>query len=103
MNTPKESSYHSKILLFGEYGIIQNSMGLSIPFNSYKGKMAYLDTDPSQKAVHSNNELKTYVKYLKDLNKEGKLLAKIEVARLEKDIKAGLYFDSDIPQGFGVG
>jgi len=104
MNTAKESSYHSKILLFGEYGIIQNSMGLSIPYNSYKGKMAFIDAENStHKAEHSSGELKTYLKYLKSLKKEGTLLAEIDIARLEKDIKDGLFFDSDIPQGFGVG
>jgi mevalonate kinase len=66
--------------------------------------MAFGDAkNPSHKAQHSNQELKTYLKYLKDLDSEGKLLAKIDVTKLEKDIKAGLYFDSDIPQGFGVG
>ncbi|MFB1004451.1 MAG: mevalonate kinase, partial [Bacteroidia bacterium] len=34
----KESLFYSKILLFGEYGIIQDTMGLSIPYNFYKGK-----------------------------------------------------------------
>ena len=29
----KESLFYSKILLFGEYGIIQDAMGLSIPYN----------------------------------------------------------------------
>jgi hypothetical protein len=35
--------FHSKILLFGEYSIIQNSMGLSIPFNQYEGMMDFAD------------------------------------------------------------
>ena len=29
----KDSLYYAKILLFGEYGIIENSMGLSIPYH----------------------------------------------------------------------
>ncbi|HXH18484.1 MAG TPA: hypothetical protein VNJ07_05325 [Chitinophagales bacterium] len=100
----KAPSYHSKILLFGEYGIIQNSMGLSIPFNSYKGKMAFPhEGKPSHKAENSNKALKEYLAYLKNLQKEGKLLAQIDLVRFEKDLNKGLYFDSDIPQGFGVG
>ncbi len=31
--------FYSKILLFGEYGIIQDSKGLSIPYNFYKGAL----------------------------------------------------------------
>jgi len=102
--TPPESSFNSKILLFGEYGIIQNSMGLSIPFHSFKGRLSFINKDEaSHKAKQSNQHLKEYLKYLKDLGKEGRLLAKVDLERLEKDIKKGLYFDSDIPQGFGVG
>ena len=102
--TPQESSYHSKILLFGEYGIIQNSMGLSIPYDSYKGKMAFISGgEKSHQSETSNQHLKDYFPYLKNLHQEGKLLAEIDIAGLEKDIKTGLFFDSDIPQGFGVG
>ena len=39
----KESLYYSKILLFGEYGIIKDSKGLSIPYNSYKGGLKTKD------------------------------------------------------------
>ena len=31
--------FYSKILLFGEYGIIEDSKGLSIPYNFYKGAL----------------------------------------------------------------
>ena len=33
----KAPLFYSKILLFGEYGIIKNSKGLSIPYNFLKG------------------------------------------------------------------
>ena len=104
LKAPSEPSFNSKILLFGEYGIIKDSMGLSIPFNSFKGKLAFLNNqERSHKVETSNRQLKEYLKYLKGLDKEGKLIAQIDMQRLEADIKRGLYFDSDIPQGFGVG
>ena len=31
--------FYAKILLFGEYGIIKDSKGLAIPYNSYKGAL----------------------------------------------------------------
>ena len=37
----KESLYYGKILSFGEYGIIQDSMGLSIPYTDYNGQFLY--------------------------------------------------------------
>ena len=33
--------FYSKILLFGEYGIIQDSKGLSFPYNFYNGALKY--------------------------------------------------------------
>ena len=31
--------FYSKILLFGEYGIIEDSKGLSIPYNFFNGAL----------------------------------------------------------------
>ena len=41
----KAPLFYSKILLFGEYGIIKNSKGLSIPYNFYKGGLKLGDLD----------------------------------------------------------
>ena len=39
--------FYAKILLFGEYGIIEDSQGLTLPYSFYKGtlKFSALDTD----------------------------------------------------------
>ena len=52
----KESLYYGKILLFGEYGIIQDSMGLSIPYNDYNGKFLYTE-EASPETTKSNKQL----------------------------------------------
>ena len=95
----KESLFYSKILLFGEYGIIQDAMGLSIPYNFYKGKFHL----PDDKYSESNEHLRTYFTYLSYLDVSGKAIAKLDLNRFKSDIKNGLAFDSSIPQGFGVG
>lgn len=41
--------FYSKILLFGEYGIIEDSKGLSIPYNFYKGALKS-DQNPTDEA-----------------------------------------------------
>ena len=41
--------FYSKILLFGEYGIIKDSKGLSIPYNFYNGALK-IEDNPSQEA-----------------------------------------------------
>ncbi|RCS26461.1 mevalonate kinase [Polaribacter sp. WD7] len=91
--------FYAKILLFGEYGIIKDSKGLAIPFNAYRGALK-----TSQKLVgkakESNQNLKKYYNYLKGLDKD---LVSFNVNELEEDVKNGMYFDSSIPQGYGVG
>ena len=37
--------FYSKILLFGEYGIIKDSKGLSIPYNFFKGALKTEEND----------------------------------------------------------
>jgi mevalonate kinase len=98
----KESLYYAKILLFGEYGIIEDSMGLSIPFNKFNGALR-LGDNTSEFAIRSNTDIRAFRDYLKDMDAKEELHCHFDFDRLDKDIENGLYFDSSIPQGFGVG
>ncbi|WP_299520210.1 mevalonate kinase [Winogradskyella sp.] len=91
--------FYSKILLFGEYGIIKDSKGLSIPYNFYNGALK-VDENPSQDAITSNESLKRFAMYLEKLDEN---LVSFDIEKLQIDIDAGMYFDSSIPQGYGVG
>jgi mevalonate kinase len=91
--------FYSKILLFGEYGIIKDSKGLSIPYNFYNGALK-VDENPSEEAIKSNESLKRFASYLESLDKD---LVSFDVDKLKEDVEAGMYFDSSIPQGYGVG
>lgn len=99
----KESLFYAKILLFGEYGIIEDSMGLSIPYNFYRGKMSFDGSQNPEMAAQSNKDLREFHAYLKGLKKSKTLIADLDLDALETDINKGLYFDSSIPQGYGVG
>ena len=98
----KESLYYSKILLFGEYGIIQDSMGLSIPYNDYNGKFIF-SSDPDEFSKKSNSHLKTYHNYPLKIQANDNPLCQLDLKKFDEDINNGIYFDSSIPQGFGVG
>lgn len=91
--------FYSKILLFGEYGIIKDSKGLSIPYNFYNGALK-VDQHPSAEAIQSNESLKKFVDYLRNIDKN---LVSFNFEELQNDVKNGMYFDSSIPQGYGVG
>ena len=63
------SQFFSKILLFGEYGIIKGSKGLSIPYDSYSGFLSILDQGTNENKV-SHNNLLAFSEYLKKINNE---------------------------------
>ena len=94
--------FYSKILLFGEYGIVQDSKGLSIPYNFYNGALK-MDGNPSEIAVKSNESLKRFALHLEQLQSEQSELVTFNLDVLKSDVANGMYFDSSIPQGYGVG
>lgn len=98
----KDPLFYAKILLFGEYSIIEDSMGLSIPYNFYQGRLKKSDLQSAEERS-SNHHLQRYCDYLKELDASDELLCQIDTNQFEKDIQEGLFFDSNIPQGFGVG
>ena len=91
--------FYAKILLFGEYGIIKDSKGLAIPFSSYKGALKS-SSNLSVKAQKSNQNLIKFYDYLKANATE---LVSFDFTSFKNDIGSGMYFDSSIPQGYGVG
>ncbi|WP_292900872.1 mevalonate kinase [Nonlabens sp.] len=94
--------FYSKILLFGEYGIIKDSKGLSIPYNFYKGALKISEelTDASAQSNKNLDRLATHIQYLQDTDKD---FPQFDILSLKSDVNAGMYFDSSIPQGYGVG
>ena len=94
--------FYSKILLFGEYGIIKDSKGLSIPYNFYNGALK-VDENPSAEAIKSNLSLRRIVSYLEQLQNDRSELVTFNMDVLKTDVERGMYFDSSIPQGYGVG
>lgn len=94
--------YPAKILLFGEYGIILNSMALAMPYFQFSGRFRFSETSPdlNQKEAESNNELKELLHFLKR-NRDN--FQYFNLQRFESEIQLGLYFDSSIPVGSGLG
>lgn len=94
--------FYSKILLFGEYGIIRDSKGLSIPYNFYNGALKKSE-EPTDEAIASNRSLRSFASYLEVLQTQQPELVTFDVETLKSDVESGMYFDSSIPQGYGVG
>lgn len=92
-------TFPSKILLFGEYSVINNSMALAMPYPLFEGKLTFR-RDGSQLI---DSELKALSQYIKKLQEEDRLGFEFDADSFEFDVSQGLFFDSSIPQGFGVG
>jgi mevalonate kinase len=59
-----------------------------------------MDNNTSEAAVSSNAKLKAFAEYLTGLDDA---LVTFDNKRLASDLSKGMYFDSSIPQGYGVG
>jgi mevalonate kinase len=94
--------FYPKILLFGEYSIIFDSMALSIPFGHFTAGFSFLNryryTDHNF-AIDSNASLREYSMWLE----KGELKGLFDIDAFKRDIDRGMFLESNIPQGYGLG
>lgn len=90
---------NSKLLLFGEYTILLGAPALAMPYKGFNGHLDFWDEDVSQ----TNKESNRVIKKLFDFIKDSDLSNFFELDKIKEDLEKGLYFFSDIPQGYGLG
>lgn len=88
--------YSAKVLLFGEYSIIKNSSALAFPLKEYSGSWAF-DTNVD------NQNLKAWADYINKIQQANTTDFQININRFTEDLSNGLFFNSNIPMGYGVG
>lgn len=93
-------TFSSKLLLFGEHTILRGSAALALPLPLFSGKWAY--TTPENATTLQRN-LAEWCQYLAELQSKGALETELDLTRFSEDLAAGLYFDSNIPNGYGAG
>lgn len=89
------NSYPAKLLLFGEYTIIQGAKALAVPLPNYDGH--WITTADSANKAHQQGLTKLLTYLEKNYND------KYDTAAFAKALEAGEYFHSTIPQGYGAG
>ncbi|HOI87523.1 MAG TPA: hypothetical protein PLV51_06650 [Lentimicrobium sp.] len=102
----KSGIFYAKILLFGEYSILCDSMALTIPYTHFRGELSFISEDKYTDydfAVSSNRMLREFSVYIRSLKEKKTLLCDFDVDAFDRDIQNSLYFESTIPQGYGVG
>jgi len=87
--------YNAKILLFGEYTVTLGSGALAIPYDEYNG---HWDFGVGHEA--SKQGLRKLAEYV---DHSPELLAKYNLPDFYDALERGLYFDSNIPFGYGLG
>lgn len=98
------NDFPAKILLLGEYSILTGSMGIAVPYPPFSGSLQFPspthDHDDEEISRQSNRRLRFLLEYL---NSDPEKTNCLDVSQFKIDISDGLYFRSNIPQGYGVG
>ena len=91
--------YNGKLILFGEYSMIFGSEALLTPYHSVFGEWSSVANRHSEKASESNENIRKFYEYLRS-HDEFRIL---DLRRFDMELNAGLFLDSNIPLGYGVG
>jgi mevalonate kinase len=100
----RPETYHSKILLFGEYSILLGSSALSIPYWHFSAGLSFIGEDrytDLDLALESNTMLKALHHHYSGNPDSFSVI--LDLDRFGNDIASGLYLESNIPQGYGLG
>ncbi len=87
-----DNQFPAKILLFGEYTVLNGSQALAVPLHQWKGEWVQRNTGPSIDPVD-------YYRWL--LNAD--LINDTVYNKMMEDHTSGWQYDSNIPVGYGVG
>jgi mevalonate kinase len=88
------TSFPAKVLLLGEYTILNGSKALALPYRSLRGQWSF-DKTHTETRLSSRRSLLTFM--------EKSSATSADFERMKQDYLQGLWFDSSIPQGFGLG
>lgn len=90
------NKYYSKVLLLGEYTVTEGYSALAVPYMGYVGQWMY-GTNAEAKDIQGLKHLLQYIE-------SEKLLHSVyDTDKFREELDKGLFFDSDIPAGYGLG
>ena len=93
--------FPAKILLFGEYGLLMGGSGFAIPYTYYGGSLQITENEGiTSESVKSHNSLKLFLDFVL---KNGRKYNFLDLDGIKTDIEKGLWFNSNIPKGYGLG
>ena len=90
-------------MLFGEYSVICQGKALTIPLQQFKASFKYPGRRFDKEEASLNQELKDYLLALVRNEENDGLNYGIDLNAFALDLLRGMYLDSNIPRGYGVG
>jgi mevalonate kinase len=94
-------NYPAKVILFGEYSLIHGSDALACPLTHFSGQWKFCQNRPVKQ---TRSELVQLFQYMKVISRsKNSFLLSFDEEAFEREIKEGIYFDSSIPEGNGLG
>ena len=77
-------------------------MALTIPFDKFSGQFTFAQSpEQAQFALTSNKGLRDYCDHILESHMDEAFI--LDVQHFKKELERGLFFESNIPQGFGLG
>lgn len=90
----KITHFSAKTILFGEYAVLLGGQALAIPVPNFGGSWQKKAPEAARKM---QGRLAEFARC------EAMQLAEIDADRFQKDLDDGLFFESNIPTGYGLG
>ena len=103
MTDDKMTTSSAKILLFGEYTVLLNNQALSIPYAKLSGDLRMAGGELNDVQRGSNKDLADFHDFMHSVRSTWKKPFSIDLEQMGEELKQGLYFDCNIPVGYGLG
>lgn len=88
------TSFPAKVLLLGEYTILNGSKALAFPYWPLLGKWSFEKAEKEARII-SRKSIRSFIDNIRSEN--------LNFEKMRSDYLEGIWFDSTIPQGFGLG
>jgi len=97
-------AYYGKIMLFGEYSVMEGSSAVLIPYPKVQATLCLPGScKPYPLALESNRSIQAFAGYLTELCHLKDIAVPFDLTRFTNDVKEGLYLQSSIPENYGLG
>lgn len=90
-------------MLFGEYSVVVGGKALGIIHPTLGGSFTFSPPHSPVKKQYSQASLQKILTYLQTLQTDNTTLTDFDISSFEQDLAQGIYFQSNVPEGCGLG